>query len=66
MTPTLRESYAEGTTTSCPRWCSVRAARASLRLLAAGADEDGGLPIRRAVLVADAEAKPGPILMMRW
>lgn len=62
VTPTLRESYAEGDDDELSEVVLGEAARASLRLLAAGADEDGGLPIRRAVLVADAEAKLRPDL----
>lgn len=64
VTPTLRESYAEGGDDELSEVVLGEAARASLRLLAAGADEDedSGLPIRRAVLVADAEAELRPDL----
>jgi len=66
VTPTLRESYAEGDDDELAEVVLGEAALASLRLLAAehdgGAGEDGALPVRRAVLVADAEAKARPDL----
>ena len=62
VTPTVREAYAEGDDDELAEVVLGEAARASLRLRAAEADEDGGLPIRRAVLVADAEAKLRPDL----
>ena len=65
VTPTLRESYAEGDDDELAEVALREAALASLRLLAAeggtGGQErsdrgsDGGLPLRRAVLVADVE-----------
>jgi hypothetical protein len=58
VTPTLRESYAEGDDDELAEVALREAALASLRLLAAeGAAEaaDNGLPLRRAVLVADVE-----------
>jgi len=53
VTPTLRESYAEGDDEELAEVAIGEAALASLRLLAA---EPGGsgLPLRRAVLVVDA------------
>ncbi len=65
VTPMLRESYAEGDDEELAEVVLGEAALASLRLLAAkesGAEENGELPVRRAVLVADAEAKPRPEL----
>jgi len=66
VTPTLRESYAEGDDDELAEVVLGEAARASLRLLAGEAEDDGeaegALPVRRAVLVADAEAKPRPDL----
>ena len=56
VTPTLRESYAEGDDDELAEVALREAALASLRLLAAeGSDTDAGLPLRRAVLVADVE-----------
>ena len=60
VTPTLRESYAEGDDDELAEVALRDAALASLRLLAA-ADELSGLPPRRAVVVAevdDATARP--------
>ena len=54
VTPTLRESYAEGDDDELAEVALREAALASLRLLAAEAAEPG-LPLRRAVLVADVE-----------
>jgi hypothetical protein len=53
VTPTLRESYAEGDDDELAEVALREAALASLRLLAA----EGGteLPVRRAVLVADVD-----------
>ncbi|BBZ27213.1 hypothetical protein MMAD_15080 [Mycolicibacterium madagascariense] len=64
VTPTLRESYAEGDDDELSEVALREAALASLRLLAAESDEQersdrgiesGELPLRRAVLVADVE-----------
>ncbi|GAB7071573.1 hypothetical protein JCM12141A_58620 [Mycolicibacterium hodleri] len=65
VTPTLRESYAEGDDDELAEVALREAALASLRLLAAEEADDGqersdrgsddGLPLRRAVLVADVE-----------
>jgi hypothetical protein len=52
VTPTLRESYAEGDDDELADVALREAALASLRLLG---DDESGLPPRRAVLVADAE-----------
>ncbi|WP_319446007.1 MULTISPECIES: DUF6912 family protein [unclassified Mycobacterium] len=62
VTPTLRESYAEGDEDELSEVALREAALASLRLLGAeGPDPD--LPPRRVVLVAEvAEAKPRPDL----
>lgn len=62
VTPTLREAYAEGDDDELAEVVLGEAARASLRLLAAEGGDEGGLPVRRAVLVADAEAKLRPDL----
>jgi uncharacterized protein DUF6912 len=53
VTPTLRESYAEGDDDELAEVALREAALASLRLLAG--EEDGSLPRRRAVLVADVD-----------
>jgi aminopeptidase N len=53
VTPTLRESYAEGDDDELAEVALREAALASLRLLAAEGDTE--LPLRRAVLVADVE-----------
>ena len=53
VTPTLRESYAEGDDEELAEVAIRDASLASLRLLAAEPGESG-LPLRRAVLVADA------------
>lgn len=62
VTPTLRESYAEGDDDELAEVALREAALASLRLLAAEeasggdpGDDTEGLPLRRAVLVADVE-----------
>lgn len=52
VTPTLRESYAEGDDEELAEVALGEAALASLRLLSA--EPDSGLPLRRAVVVADA------------
>lgn len=62
VTPTLREAYAEGDDDELAEVVLGEAARASLRLLAAEVDGEGGLPVRRAVLIADADAKLRPDL----
>jgi len=53
VTPTLRESYAEGDDEELAEVAIGEAALASLRLLA-GEPGDSDLPLRRAVLVAEA------------
>jgi hypothetical protein len=53
VTPTLRESYAEGDDDELAEVALQEAALASLRLLAAEGDTE--LPLRRAVLVADVD-----------
>ncbi|MDP9166669.1 MAG: hypothetical protein M3O32_11520 [Actinomycetota bacterium] len=57
VTPTLRESYAEGDDDELAEVALREAGLASLRLLSAERTEavDGDLPVRRAVLVADVE-----------
>jgi hypothetical protein len=61
VTPTLREAYAEGDDDELADVALREAALASLRLLAA--DENTGLPPRRAVLAAEVEdAKHRPDL----
>ncbi|EHB58648.1 hypothetical protein MycrhDRAFT_1084 [Mycolicibacterium rhodesiae JS60] len=63
VTPTLRESYAEGDDEELAEVAIGEAALASLRLLAAEAGHaDGGLPLRRVVVIADAEATARPDL----
>ncbi len=60
VTPALREWYVEGDLEELEYAASTAAARAALRLLAAG---DGGAPARRVVLaveVPDDVARPGP------
>lgn len=52
VTPALRESYAEGDDEELAEVALGEAALASLRLLSA--ETDGDLPLRRAVVVADA------------
>ena len=54
VTPTLRESYAEGDDDELAEVALREAALASLRLLASEV-RDPELPLRRAVLVADVE-----------
>lgn len=60
VTPALRESYAEGDEEELAEVAIDEAALASLRLLAA--EPPGDLPLRRAVVIADAEASPRPDL----
>ena len=57
VTPTLREAYAHGDEDELGEIALQEAALASLRMLAGEGvgGEDGGLPPRRAVLVAEAE-----------
>jgi hypothetical protein len=58
VTPTLRESYAEGDDDELAEVALREAALASVRLMAGAADEPApptGLPPRRAVLVAEVE-----------
>jgi len=63
VTPSLRESYAEGDDEELAEVAIGEAALASLRLLAAESERtDGELPLRRAVLIADADATPRPDL----
>ncbi|GAY19024.1 hypothetical protein [Mycobacterium sp. shizuoka-1] len=63
VTPTLRESYAEGDDDELAEVAIGEAALASLRLLAAEAESgEGALPTRRAVLIADADATVRPDL----
>jgi hypothetical protein len=57
VTPTLREAYAEGDDEELAEVVIGEAAMASIRLLAAASGTDG-LPLRRAVLIADADAEP--------
>jgi hypothetical protein len=57
----LREAYAHGGDDELAEVAIAEAALASLRLLADGAGESD-LPLRRAVVVADAEAVPRPDL----
>ena len=60
VTPTLREAYAEGDDDELADVALREAALASLRLLGAA---EPGLPLRRAVLVADVDdARPRPDL----
>ncbi len=53
VTPALREAYAEGDDEELAEIAIGEAALASIRLLSA--DPDGGLPVRRVVVVADAD-----------
>lgn len=53
VTPALREAYAEGDDEELAEIALGEAALASIRLLSA--DPAGGLPVRRAVVVADAD-----------
>jgi hypothetical protein len=68
VTPTLRESYAEGDDDELAEVALREAALASLRLLAIegsdpGIGDESGFPVRRAVLVADvADATDRPDL----
>jgi hypothetical protein len=60
VTPTLREAYAEGDDDELAEVALREAALGSLRLLAIDDEDSGGadpgLPLRRAVLVADVES----------
>ena len=60
VTPALRESYAEGDDEELAEVAIAEAAMASIRLLAT--ESDGDLPLRRAVVVADADAESRPDL----
>ncbi|WP_445169214.1 DUF6912 family protein [Mycolicibacterium sp. Dal123E01] len=60
VTPTLRESYAEGDDEELAEVAIGEAALASIRLLVA--EPDSGLPLRRVVLIADADATARPDL----
>lgn len=63
VTPALREAYAEGDEDELAEVAIAEAAMAAMRLLAAeGGAEETGLPLRRAVVVADADAEPRPDL----
>ncbi|MEX0580883.1 MAG: hypothetical protein WD228_07225 [Mycobacterium sp.] len=63
VTPALREAYAEGDEDELAEVAIAEAAMASMRLLAAeGVADETGLPLRRAVVVADADAEPRPDL----
>jgi hypothetical protein len=63
VTPTLRESYAEGDDEELAEVAIGEAALASLRLLAAESGQaDSGLPLRRVVVIADADATARPDL----
>ncbi|AUH68229.1 MULTISPECIES: DUF6912 family protein [Gordonia] len=59
LTPALREAYVAGDDEELSEVALREAARASLRLLAV---DDSELPVRRVVVVADAEATPRPDL----
>lgn len=59
VTPALREAYADGDDDELAEVAIGEAALASIRLLAA---EDAEGPVRRAVIVADADASPRPDL----
>lgn len=59
VTPTLREAYTAGDDEELEEVALREAARASLRLLAVDSSE---LPVRRVVVVADAEAAVRPDL----
>lgn len=61
LTPALRESYRSGSSDELEYTALLDAARASLRLLAAELDGEGGATPRRAVIAADvddAQARP--------
>jgi hypothetical protein len=60
VTPALRESYAEGDDEELAEVAIAEAAMASIRLLATESDDD--LPLRRAVVIADADAESRPDL----
>jgi hypothetical protein len=56
VTPTLREAYAEGDDEELAEVALGEAARASLRLLSSATGPENTTLMRRAVVVADAEA----------
>lgn len=56
VTPTLREAYAEGDDEELAEVALGEAARASLRLLSSATGSENTTLMRRAVVVADAEA----------
>ena len=60
VTPALRESYAEGDDEELAEVAIAEAAMASIRLLATESADD--LPLRRAVVIADADAESRPDL----
>jgi len=60
VTPALRESYAEGDDDELAEVAIAEAAMASIRLLATESADD--LPLRRAVVIADADAESRPDL----
>jgi len=60
VTPALRESYAEGDDEELAEVAIAEAAMASIRLLATESYDD--LPLRRAVVIADADAESRPDL----
>ena len=60
VTPALRESYAEGDDEELAEVAIAEAAMASIRLLATESDDE--LPLRRAVVIADADAESRPDL----
>ena len=60
VTPALRESYAEGDDEELAEVAIAEAAMASIRLLATESADD--LPLRRAVVEADADAESRPDL----
>ncbi|EGD55207.1 HPr family phosphocarrier protein [Gordonia neofelifaecis] len=59
LTPALREAYVAGDDEELSEVALREAARASLRLLAVDSSD---LPVRRVVVVAEAEASPRPDL----
>ena len=60
VTPALRESYAEGDDEELAEVAIAEASMASIRLLATESADD--LPLRRAVVIADADAESRPDL----
>lgn len=59
LTPALREAYVSGDDEELEEVALREAARASLRLLG---NDESGLPVRRVVVVADADATARPDL----